>query len=139
MHFNFEKTLNEIISKTEFLSPSDFERLHINTSAVLICHRRSLTQDLRQQMNELKSSNVIIDKYLVQEDFITDHEGDLNVEAGDYVIVLKKNVCGWWFAENNEGDSGWISASFLEAKSIDKKDEALIVGEMGDTFIAIKP
>ena len=89
-------------------------------------------------MNELKSSNVIIDKYLVQEDFITDHEGDLNVEAGDYVIVLKKNVCGWWFAENNEGDSGWISASFLEAKSIDKKDEALIVGEMGDTFIAIK-
>ena len=88
----------EIISIIEYISPSDFERLHINTSAVLICHHRSLTQDLRQQMNELKSSNVIIDKYLVQEDFISDHEGDLNVEAGDFVTVLEKNVCGWWFA-----------------------------------------
>ena len=90
-------------------------------------------------MNELQSSNLIIDKYLVQEDFITDHEGDLNVEAGDNVIVLEKNVCGWWFAENHEGDSGWIAANFLEAKSVDKKDQALIAGEMGDTFIAIKP
>ena len=90
-------------------------------------------------MNELTSSNVIIDKYLVQEDFITDHEGDLNIEAGDYVTVLEKNVCGWWFAENRDGDSGWISASFLEAKSVDKKDQALIAGEMGDTFIALKP
>jgi len=120
------------------LSPSDFERLQINTSAVLICHHRSLTQDLRQQMNELKSSNVIIDKYLVQEDFNSEHEGDLNVEAGDYVIVLKKNVCGWWFAENHDGDSGWIAANFLEAKSVDKKNQALIAGEMSDTFIAIK-
>jgi len=90
-------------------------------------------------MNKLKSSNVIIDEYQVQENFNSGHERDLNVEAGDYVIVLDKNVCGWWFAENQDGETGWIPANFLEAKSIDKTDEALIVGEMGDTFIAIKP
>ena len=119
-----------------FFSPCDDERFcDFNTSAVLICSNRSLTPDLRQQMNEFKYSNGANDKYLVLEDFNSNHEGDLNVEAGDYVIVMKKNVCGWWFAENSKGERGWISANFLEAKSADL---AIIVGKMGDIFNAIR-
>ena len=96
------------------------------------------TQDLRQQMNELNSSNVIIDKYLVLQDYISNHEGDLNVEAGDFISVLKKNISGWWFAESDDGETGWISANFLEPKSTDKKDPELTVGKIGDTFIAFE-
>ena len=86
-------------------------------------------------MNEFKSPNGTNDEYLVLEDFNSNYEGDLNVEAGDYVIVMQKNVCGWWFAENHNGERGWISTGFLEAKAADL---ALNVGAMGDTFIAIR-
>ena len=133
---HFKKSFGRNSFYNLFFSLCDNERFcDFNTSAVLICCSRSLTQDLRQQMNEFKYSNGANDKYLVLEDFNSNHEGDLNVEAGDYVIVIKKNVCGWWFAENHNGESGWISANFLEAKSADL---ALIVGAMGDTFIAIR-
>lgn len=133
---HFKKSFGRNSFYNLFFSPCDNERFcDFNTSAVLICYSRSLTQDLRQQMNEFKYSNGANDKYLVLEDFNSNHEGDLNVEAGDYVIVIKKNVCGWWFAENHNGERGWISANFLEAKSADL---ALIVGAMGDTFIAIR-
>ena len=133
---HFKKSFGRNSFQNLFFSPCDNERFcDFNTSAVLICYSRSLTQDLRQQMNELKYSNRANDKYLVLEDFNSNHEDDLNVEAGDYVIVMKKNVSGWWVAENHNGERGWISANFLEAKSADL---ALIVGAMGDTFIAIR-
>ena len=67
---HFRKSFDRNSFYNLFFSPCDNEILcDFNTSAFLICYNRSLTQDLRQQMNELKYSNGANDKYLVLEDF----------------------------------------------------------------------
>ena len=68
-----------------------------------------------------------------------DQSGDeLGVQADEYVNVLKKDICGWWFAQNKNGESGWVPANFLEEKLKDKNDEKLDAGGLGNFFIALE-
>ena len=71
-------------------------------------------------------------------DYQSDSQEDLKVEAGDYVTVMRKDFSGWWLAQNRNYEMGWIPASFLEEKSLDKKDNKLSIGKLGDDFIALK-
>ena len=79
-------------------------------------------------------------KYKVLEDFIPiDQSGDeLGVKAEEYVNVLKKDICGWWFAQNENGESGWLPANFLEEKMKDRNDEKLDAGGLGKFFTALE-
>ena len=91
-------------------------------------------------MNELQAPNVKDDSdiYLVMQDYQSDYQEDLKVEAGDYVTVMRKDISGWWLGQNRNNEMGWIPASFLEEKSIDKIDNKLSIGKLGDAFIALK-
>lgn len=38
---------------------------------------------------------------------------ELDADAGD-ILVLQRELAGWWWAENARGQSGWIPAGKLE-------------------------
>lgn len=43
--------------------------------------------------------------------FRRDYEAtELTVQAGDH-LLLHEQVCGWWWAADEQGKSGWIPAS----------------------------
>jgi len=109
-----------------------------NTRTVLLVNNSN--QDLRLRLNNIGSIREKETKYKVLEDFIPiDQSGDeLGLKAEEYVNVLKKDICGWWFAENENGESGWAPANFLEEKLQDKNDEKLDAGALGNFFIALE-
>ena len=122
-----------------FLSKNDLEGKHYpNTTTILLVNNRN--QDLRLRLNDIGAMRETENKYKVLEDFIPiDQSGDeLGVKAEEYVNVLKKDICGWWFAQNENGESGWLPANFLEEKMKDKNDEKLDAGELGKFFIALE-
>ena len=121
------------------LSKSDLEeKYYPNTTTILLANNRN--QNLRLRMDEIGSTRETNNKYKVLEDFKPiDQSGDeLGVQADEYVNVLKKDICGWWFAQNKNGESGWVPANFLEEKLKDKNDEKLDAGGLGNFFIALE-
>ena len=81
--------------------------------------------------------------YKVLEDFtpiaapeVPDSETELEIKKGEHVNVIKKDISGWWFAQNEDGSSGWVPANYLEEKSKDQNDKNLNVGAAGTFFIA---
>ena len=126
----------------DFLSKSDLEgKDYPNTTTILLAKNHN--QDLRLRLNNIGSMRETENKYKVLEDFIPiDQSGDeLGLKAEEYVNVLKKDICGWWpwwFAENENGESGWVPANFLEEKLKDRNDEKLDAGGLRKIFIALE-
>ena len=123
----------------DFLSKRDLEgKDYPNTTTILLTKNHD--QDLRLRLNNIRSMRETENKYKVLEDFIPiDQSGDeLGLKAEEYVNVLKKDICGWWFAENQNGESGWVPANFLEEKLKDTNDEKLHAGGLGNFFIALE-
>ena len=109
-----------------------------NTATILLVNNRN--QDLRLRLNDIGSMRETQNKYKVLEDFIPiDQSSDeLGVKAEENVNVLKKDICGWWFAQNENVESGWVPANFLEEKMKDRNDEKLATGGLGKYFIALE-
>ncbi|XP_049592785.1 nephrocystin-1 [Syngnathus scovelli] len=66
--------------------------------------------------------------YTALSDFKGDQEGDLTVERGDTLKILKKTSDGWWLAENAKGDRGVVPRTYLKIGSVlgdddDKEEE----------------
>ncbi|XP_037128601.1 nephrocystin-1 isoform X2 [Syngnathus acus] len=65
--------------------------------------------------------------YTALSDFKGDQEGDLTVERGDMLKILKKTSDGWWLAENAKGDRGVVPRTYLKIGSVlgddDKEEE----------------
>ena len=121
------------------LSKSDLEeKYYPNTTTILLANNHN--QNLRLRLDEIGGMRETNNKYKVLEDFKPiDQSGDeLGVQADEYVNVLKKDICGWWFAQNKNGESGWVPANFLEEKLKDKNDEKLDAGGLGNFFIALE-
>ena len=96
-------------------------------------------RDLRGRLDNLSATHNH-ERYEVLEDFepIDDSGDELKIKAGESLQVLKKDMCGWWFAQNENGDSGWVPANFLEEKEIDRNDKNLDAGKLGNTFISLE-
>ncbi|XP_051936543.1 nephrocystin-1 isoform X2 [Hippocampus zosterae] len=64
--------------------------------------------------------------YTVLSDFKGDQEGDLTVQRGDTLKIIKKTSDGWWLAENAKGDKGVVPRTYLKIGSVlsdEHKDE----------------
>ena len=79
------------------------------------------------------------EKYKVLEDFIPERQSDeLKIKAGEFLNVLYKDICGWWFGQNENGDSGWVPANYLEEKAADRNNEELDAERLGKNFISLE-
>ena len=79
------------------------------------------------------------EKYKVLEDFIPESQSDeLKIKAGEFLNVLYKDICGWWFGQNENGDSGWVPANYLEEKAADRNNEELDAERLGKNFISLE-
>ncbi|XP_077437421.1 nephrocystin-1 isoform X2 [Vanacampus margaritifer] len=64
--------------------------------------------------------------YTALGDFKGDQEGDLTVQRGDTLKIIRKTSDGWWLAENAKGDRGVVPKTYLKIGSVlsdDDKDE----------------
>ncbi|XP_077351957.1 nephrocystin-1 [Festucalex cinctus] len=64
--------------------------------------------------------------YTALGDFKGDQEGDLTIQRGDTLKIIRKSSNGWWLAENAKGDRGVVPRTYLKIGSVlsdDDKDE----------------
>ena len=57
------------------------------------------------------------DFHKVLEDFSPINPEELKMVKGETINILKKELTGWWFAENKETEEfGWVPANYLIGK-----------------------
>nr|XP_057914842.1 nephrocystin-1 isoform X2 [Doryrhamphus excisus] len=78
--------------------------------------------DERQAPKSLPPSQPCI--YTALSDFKGDQEGDLSVQKGDKLNIIRKTSDGWWLAENTKGNRGVVPRTYLKIGfSISNKDK----------------
>ncbi|XP_061915506.1 nephrocystin-1 isoform X2 [Entelurus aequoreus] len=55
--------------------------------------------------------------YTALSDFKGDQEGDLSVQKGEKLNIIRKTSDGWWVAENSKGDRGVVPRTYLKIGS----------------------
>uniref|UniRef100_A0A3Q3BCS3 Nephronophthisis 1 n=1 Tax=Kryptolebias marmoratus TaxID=37003 RepID=A0A3Q3BCS3_KRYMA len=62
--------------------------------------------------------------YMVLSDFKGEQEGDLSVQRGEVLRIIKKASDGWWLAQDTKGNRGVVPKTFLKMGSgVDDEDE----------------
>ncbi|XP_013889255.1 nephrocystin-1 [Austrofundulus limnaeus] len=62
--------------------------------------------------------------YMVLNDLEGEQEGDLSIQRGEVLRIIKKTSDGWWLAQNTKGYRGVVPKTFLKLDSeIDDEDE----------------
>uniref|UniRef100_A0A3B3DHR8 Nephronophthisis 1 n=1 Tax=Oryzias melastigma TaxID=30732 RepID=A0A3B3DHR8_ORYME len=57
--------------------------------------------------------------YTVLSDFKGEEEGDLSVQTGEVVRIIRKTVDGWWLAQDSKGNRGVVPKTFLKVDATD--------------------
>ncbi|XP_078788629.1 nephrocystin-1 isoform X2 [Oryzias latipes] len=52
--------------------------------------------------------------YTVLSDFKGEEEGDLSVQRGEVLRIIRKTVDGWWLAQDSKGNRGVVPKTFLK-------------------------
>ncbi|XP_041865417.1 nephrocystin-1 [Melanotaenia boesemani] len=61
--------------------------------------------------------------YTVLSDFIGEQDGDLSVQRGEVLTIIRKTADGWWLAQDTKGNRGVVPKTFLKIGSgVDDKD-----------------
>ncbi|CAF97042.1 unnamed protein product, partial [Tetraodon nigroviridis] len=55
-------------------------------------------------------------------DFNAEQEGDLSVQEGDVLRIIKKSADEWWLAQDSEGNRGVVPRTYLKAGSAADED-----------------
>ncbi|XP_038151645.1 nephrocystin-1 [Cyprinodon tularosa] len=55
--------------------------------------------------------------YTVLSDFKAEQEGDLSVQSGEVLKIIKKAADGWWLAQDTKGNRGVVPKTFLKISS----------------------
>ncbi|KAM4730467.1 LOW QUALITY PROTEIN: nephrocystin-1 [Anableps anableps] len=55
--------------------------------------------------------------YTVLSDFKAEQEGDLSVQRGEVLKIIKKTPDGWWLAQDTKGNRGVVPKTFLKIGS----------------------
>nr|XP_061794588.1 nephrocystin-1-like [Nerophis lumbriciformis] len=76
-----------------------------------------------QAVNAPRESEPCI--YTALSDFKGDQEGDLTIQLGETLKIIRKTSDGWWLAENTKGERGVVPRTYLKIGSNlnDDKDE----------------
>ncbi|XP_054654352.1 nephrocystin-1 isoform X2 [Dunckerocampus dactyliophorus] len=62
--------------------------------------------------------------YMALSDFKGDQEGDLSVQKGERLNIIRKTSDGWWLAEDSKGNRGVVPRTYLKIGSnISDKDK----------------
>ncbi|XP_019945284.2 nephrocystin-1 [Paralichthys olivaceus] len=62
--------------------------------------------------------------YKVLSDFQGEEEGDLSVQRGDVLRIIRKTADGWWLAQDSEGNRGVVPKTYLKIDSgVDDDDD----------------
>lgn len=62
--------------------------------------------------------------YTVLSDFKAEQEGDLSVQRGELLKIIKKTADGWWLAQDSRGNRGVVPKTFLKMGSgVNDEDE----------------
>ncbi|KAK2824540.1 hypothetical protein Q5P01_021715 [Channa striata] len=62
--------------------------------------------------------------YTVLSDFKGEEKGEMSVQMGDVVRIIKKTADGWWLAQDTKGNRGHVPKTFLKiASGIDEEDD----------------
>ncbi|XP_041644769.1 nephrocystin-1 isoform X2 [Cheilinus undulatus] len=52
--------------------------------------------------------------YTVLSDFKGEQEGDLSVQRGEVLRIIRRTADGWWLAQNNKGNRGVVPRTYLK-------------------------
>uniref|UniRef100_A0A3P8RKS8 Nephronophthisis 1 n=1 Tax=Amphiprion percula TaxID=161767 RepID=A0A3P8RKS8_AMPPE len=55
--------------------------------------------------------------YTVLSDFKGEQEGDLSVQRGEVLSIIRKTADGWWLAQDTKGSSGLVPRTYLKVQN----------------------
>ncbi|XP_030643339.1 nephrocystin-1 [Chanos chanos] len=67
--------------------------------------------------------------YIALSTFKGEQEGDLSMQKGEVLTILKKNMDGWWLGQDSKGNQGLVPRTFLKEYSGEEKEEESEVEE----------
>uniref|UniRef100_A0A3Q2E1A9 Nephronophthisis 1 n=1 Tax=Cyprinodon variegatus TaxID=28743 RepID=A0A3Q2E1A9_CYPVA len=70
--------------------------------------------------------------YTVLSDFKAEQEGDLSVQSGEVLKIIKKAADGWWLAQDTKGNRGVVPKTFL--KVLEETINTMLINEMTFTM-----
>ncbi|XP_074484515.1 nephrocystin-1-like [Sebastes fasciatus] len=64
-----------------------------------------------------------VDIYTALSDFRGEQDGDLSVQRGEVVRIIRRTADGWWLAQDTKGNRGVVPKTYLKAGSAVEDDE----------------
>ncbi|XP_076025342.1 neutrophil cytosol factor 1 isoform X2 [Genypterus blacodes] len=82
------------------------------------------------------SGPIILDSYRVIADFSKTSKHEIDLQGGELVEIVEKNLNGWWFCQA-EARRGWVPASYLEPLDGPEEAEDAEPNYEGEQYITI--
>uniref|UniRef100_A0AAQ5ZLC6 SH3 domain-containing protein n=1 Tax=Amphiprion ocellaris TaxID=80972 RepID=A0AAQ5ZLC6_AMPOC len=60
--------------------------------------------------------------YTVLSDFKGEQEGDLSVQRGEVLRIIRKTADGWWLVQDTKGSRGLVPRTYLKVQKLDEDD-----------------
>ncbi|XP_076141792.1 nephrocystin-1 isoform X2 [Alosa pseudoharengus] len=78
----------------------------------------------QEERNDVKDGeNALMERVVAISAFKGEQDGDLTMETGTVLHILKKNKDGWWLAQDSEGNKGLVPKTYVKAQPLKEVEE----------------
>ncbi|XP_041921373.1 nephrocystin-1 isoform X1 [Alosa sapidissima] len=78
----------------------------------------------QEERNDVKDGeNALMESVVAISAFKGEQDGDLTMEKGTVLHILKKNKDGWWLAQDSEGNKGLVPKTYVKAQPLKEVEE----------------